>query len=121
MGWKSSWGKVILSGMNELEQMVENVKTFSDFKPLNEKETKIIEEVKKALHEIKAVGCTNCKYCLPCTVDINIPAYFALYNNFRMFNNVEAAKYELKHLKNKSALPNECIECGNCVRHVLKR
>lgn len=107
--------KVILSGMNELEQMVENVKTFSDFKPLNEKETKIIEEVKKALHEIKAVGCTNCKYCLPCTVDINIPAYFALYNNFRMFNNVEASKYELKHLKNKSALPNECIECGNCV------
>lgn len=106
--------KVILSGMNELNQMIDNVETFDNFKPLNEEELEIVSKAKKALQNLKAVGCTNCKYCLPCTVGINIPGYFALYNNFRMFANKEATEHEATVLKEKSALLTECIECGKC-------
>ena len=54
--------KVILSGMNEMDQLVDNINTFSDFKPITEEEYEKIEEVKNALLAIKAVDCTSCKY-----------------------------------------------------------
>jgi|LSQX01.1.fsa_nt_gb predicted aldo/keto reductase-like oxidoreductase len=107
--------KVILSGMNELEQVIDNVNTFKEFKPLSKEEFEIIANVKNVLQDFKAVGCTNCKYCLPCTVNIDIPAYFSLYNNHRMFANEELTRHEAKHVKEKSALFTECIECGQCV------
>ncbi len=107
--------KVILSGMNEIDQMVDNIETFTNFKPLDKGEQEVVLKVKSALQEIKAVGCTNCKYCLPCTTNINIPGYFSLLNNYRMFENEDDSKWNFKNLKQNFALPNECIECGKCL------
>jgi len=106
--------KVILSGMNELDQVVDNINTFKNFEPLNEEERAVIAKVKEELKKFKAVECTNCKYCLPCTVGIEIPAYFGVYNNYRMFANPEMTRNEAKFALGKSALFSECIECGKC-------
>lgn len=107
--------KVILSGMNEMEQMIDNLETFNDFKPLEKEEQAIVSKAKAALQDVKAVGCTNCKYCLPCTVNINIPSYFSIYNNYRMYDNKEDAKQSFNRIKQRFAQPYECIECGKCV------
>lgn len=106
--------KVVLSGMNEIDQVIDNVNIFHDFRPLSNEETVRVEAVKKALHEVKAIDCTHCKYCLPCTVGINIPRFFSLFNSYRMFENIEATKHSYDFLRKESQPLTDCIECGKC-------
>lgn len=108
--------KVILSGMNEMEQVTDNINIFKSFRPLDEEEKLRVEAVKKALLSVKAVGCTHCKYCLPCTVGIDIPMLFNILNSYRMFEDVEEAKYYYDFLRKNTQPPTSCIECGKCVK-----
>lgn len=107
--------KVILSGMNEMTQMVENVDTFSHFKPLNEQEQKAIDEVKIKLEQAIKVDCTNCRYCMPCTVGIDIPGNFKVFNSYGMYNNEADSSWQFNTFLKNSTLLTECIECGKCV------
>ncbi|MDD4663210.1 MAG: aldo/keto reductase [Caldisericia bacterium] len=106
--------KVILSGMNEMEQMVDNITTFRDFRPLSVEEYQKIYQVKSALQKAIAVDCTNCRYCLPCTVGIDIPGNFKVFNSFAMYANEGDAKWQFGNLIKNSTLLSECIECGKC-------
>lgn len=108
--------KVILSGMNEIDQLVDNLETFKDFKVLKNEELEKVEEVKSALNNVTAVACTNCKYCLPCTVDINIPGYFKIFNDYLMYENEGSAKWQYKSVLNDSSDFTECIGCNKCVQ-----
>jgi predicted aldo/keto reductase-like oxidoreductase len=107
--------KVILSGMNEMDQLVDNLDTFDNFKKLSTEELDKIEEVRAALNNVFAVPCTDCKYCLPCTVNINIPGFFKIFNDFVMYENEGSAKWQYKLLMNNSNNFIECIECGICM------
>jgi len=107
--------KVILSGMNEMNQVIDNVNTFSDFKPISLIEAQKIDSVKKALLSIKAVDCTACRYCMPCTVGIDIPSYFKIYNTYKMYLDKGDANWQFQQLKKNSALIDACIKCGKCV------
>jgi predicted aldo/keto reductase-like oxidoreductase len=113
--------KVILSGMNEMEQLVDNINTFSAFKPITAKENEKIEEVKATLHAIKAVDCTACRYCLPCTVNIDIPRFFHIYNTYAMYADLDDINWQFGILKKNSAMINECIECGKCAEACPQR
>lgn len=108
--------KVILSGMNEMDQLVDNLETFKEFKVLKNEELEKVEEVKSALNNVIAVACTNCKYCLPCTVDINIPGYFKIFNDYLMYENEGSAKWQYKSVLNDSSDFTECIGCNKCVQ-----
>ncbi|MCK9536623.1 MAG: aldo/keto reductase [Bacilli bacterium] len=108
--------KVILSGMNEMDQVIDNIKTFSVFKPITIEEEKRIDQVKAALYAIKAVDCTACRYCMPCTAEIDIPRFFALYNMFSMYGDIDDAKWRFDQLKKGSSMIDKCIECGKCVK-----
>lgn len=113
--------KVILSGMNEMDQLVDNINTFSDFKPITEEENEKIEEVKNALLAIKAVDCTSCKYCLPCAVNIDIPRFFHIFNVYSMYEDLGDVKWQFNQLKKNSAMIDECIECGKCAEACPQR
>ncbi|MFA7009642.1 MAG: aldo/keto reductase [Bacilli bacterium] len=117
MRWVASLDgvKVILSGMNEMEQLEDNLKTFSDFKKLNVTEQKLIEQVKESLKKITEVGCTNCQYCMPCTVGVNIPGNFRIFNDYAMYRSEGDAKWHYHDFINKKANASLCIECGKCV------
>ena len=72
----------LLSGMNSMEQVMDNCKTFRNFQPLTETETAAVNEVRKIIEANTAVPCTGCAYCTHgCPKNIAIPQYFALYNN----------------------------------------
>ena len=72
----------VLSGMNGMEQVLDNCKTFRDFKPLTEEETAVVNEVRKIIEANTAVPCTGCAYCTHgCPRNIAIPQYFALLNS----------------------------------------
>lgn len=107
--------KVILSGMNEMVQLEDNLKTFNNFTSLSTEELELVEEVKSTLKSVIAVDCTNCRYCMPCTVGIDIPGNFRIYNNYVMYENVADAKWNYNNLQKHSVSLTECIECNKCV------
>ena len=119
--WALSWVlnhsevSVVLSGMNEMNQVVENIKTASEtnVNSLTVKELKIINEVKTIIKEKVKVNCTACEYCMPCPAGVNIPGCFTFYNNHHMFGKEE--NYN-RFLSPKQKASN-CKECGKCETH----
>lgn len=72
----------VLSGMNTLEQVLDNAETFHSFRPLSGEEMEIIRQVTEIIEKNTAIPCTGCAYCTHgCPKDIAIPQYFALYNS----------------------------------------
>ena len=59
----------VLSGMSAPDQMADNLKTFSPFKPLTDAERKTIAEALAAYRKSGAVPCTACRYCAPCPAE----------------------------------------------------
>ena len=107
--------KVILSGMNEMNQITDNLKTFNNFKPLNDEEYKLIQEVKDELLSCTKVGCTACRYCMPCPMGVNIPAIFDIYNQFAMYGDTGDANWQYNMLLRNNATADRCVKCRACV------
>lgn len=108
----------VLSGMNSMEQVLDNTTTFKDFKPLTEEETAVIQEVTKIIEANTAVACTGCAYCThDCPKNIAIPQYFALYNNITRSTgsfSSQAVYYNNTALTHGKA--SDCIGCKQCER-----
>jgi len=107
--------KVILSGMSTMEQVEDNIKTFSDFKVLNKEEEVIINEIRKDIISLSKVDCTSCNYCMPCPHGVNIPANFRLYNDHAMYKNDGATKWFIGNMVKNNSLADNCIDCGECL------
>ena len=104
--------RVILSGMTTFEQVVDNINTFNNFKKLNEKEEKLVQEAKALIKSKVKIGCTGCEYCMPCPKGVKIPYNFSLWNNYSMYNNKNFKKnYQSME---ESAKASACIKCGKC-------
>lgn len=71
---------VTLSGMSNMEQLRENVATFTDFKPFTEKDNEFMMTVARLYNENVHIPCTGCAYCMPCPNGVNIPGNFAVFN-----------------------------------------
>jgi predicted aldo/keto reductase-like oxidoreductase len=66
--------RVVLAGMPKMEFLLDNLKTFNDFKPLSEEVYKILDKVCRIINENTAIACTTCRYCEPvCPKNIPIP------------------------------------------------
>ena len=103
--------KCILSGMSTPEQVEDNLKTFKDFKPLSAKEEAIVATVKKELKERTNNGCTDCQYCMPCPVGVQIPQTFAYWNELARYNNYNRVHNAYMNLEK---LADVCVKCGKC-------
>lgn len=107
--------RVILSGMNSEEQVIDNLNTFNNFKPLNEEELKRVSDVRERIKKATAVGCTACKYCMPCPAGVNIPSNFSIYNDYKMYKNKDWTSWQFEGLKKNNADASVCVECRSCV------
>ncbi len=112
---------VVLSGMNSIEMVQENVKTASEMKvgSLTEQDFAFIEEVKKAIKEKEKVGCTGCRYCMPCPKGVDIPGTFACYNTMYT-ENKSAGRFQFAQtvgLTKEPAFASQCVQCGKCEQH----
>ncbi|OPJ57738.1 aldo/keto reductase [Clostridium oryzae] len=112
--WNHPEVKVVLSGMNDLQQVVENIKTASETEPnsLTEKEINIINEVNEIIKGKVKVNCTACGYCMPCPAGVNIPRCFSAYNSYNMFIGDDSYNWipEAERASN-------CKKCGKCETH----
>lgn len=107
--------KVILSGMNSMDQVKDNLETFNNFAPLNNHEKELVEKVRTELKKVTKVGCTSCKYCLPCPKGVNIPGMFNIYNDYAMYQNKDWANWIYSSNKEKNATALNCVKCGLCI------
>ena len=105
----------VLSGMSNIQQMQDNLSYMTDFKPLDESESKVILEAQKALSEVEQIPCTSCRYCVPgCPVQIAIPSLFDAMNRKLIYDDFEAAKMFYGWATGNNAKPSECVQCGQC-------
>lgn len=106
--------KVVLSGMSDMEQVEDNVKTFSPFVPLSLKEKELVADVAGAIKSRTKNGCTGCAYCMPCPFGVNIPQNFKIWNELSMYGNKAKAKQAyFKDLSEKERAEH-CQKCGKC-------
>ncbi|MCR5638662.1 MAG: aldo/keto reductase [Lachnospiraceae bacterium] len=112
---------VVLSGMNSLQMVEENIKTASEMKAgdFTEEDFELLEKVKQAIKEKEKVGCTGCRYCMPCPKGVDIPGIFACYNTMYIESKREG-RFQFAQtvgLTKEPAFATQCIECGKCEQH----
>jgi len=112
---------VVLSGMNSLEMVEENCRTASDARPcsLTEADHATLEAVKQSIRATEKVGCTGCRYCVPCPKGVDIPGIFRCYNTMYSDSKFEG-RYRFAQtvgLTKESAFADACIGCGKCEQH----
>ena len=106
-----------LSGMTDMDMVVENSKAVSLATPLTEEE---LNKINLALEENKKLAdlyCTGCDYCMPCPNGVGISKNFRLMNYHRVYGLTDYARQEYQKLGvdgNKDGKAEDCIECGIC-------
>ena len=119
----------VLSGMTKMEHLKDNLDTFCDFKPLTDEERVVLDKAIAEYRRYKQIGCTACKYCMPCRYGVDIPAVFAAYNKCVKESNIpdmEGPRDEKFNKKKRAFLAtyyntvpegsraDRCISCGAC-------
>ena len=105
---------VILSGMSAEEQLTDNLATFSPFQPLSPAENAAVESVADELHRRIKIGCTGCRYCMPCPMGVDIPDNFSIWNKLGMFGQKDAIKAQWVERFPDSEKALHCVRCGKC-------
>ena len=119
-----------LSGMTNMDPLIDNIKTFTYFKPLTDEELAFLEEMVFKMKAYPTVNCTDCKYCMPCPWGIDIPGIFKHYNTAVQDGRYPQTQEQKDYRKLKRAylvsydraIPtlrqaDHCIHCGECLSH----
>ena len=118
--WNHKEVTVVLSGMNSMEQLEDNLKTSKNAAPdmltITEKDT--YESVIKIIEATYKVPCTGCNYCMPCPHNVNIPACFTAYNVSYATGLVTGITLYVTSTglmnSEKNTAVSKCKECGTC-------
>ncbi|MBQ4512515.1 MAG: aldo/keto reductase [Anaerolineaceae bacterium] len=106
----------ILSGMTHIDQMQDNISTFTNFEPLSEEERAVVDDVRAIMLNIPLIGCTSCRYCCDgCPMHISIPDVFRAVNTMTLYNETFRPKSFYRGLVSSgSGRASDCIGCGQC-------
>ena len=112
---------VVLSGMNSTEIVEANCRTASEAKSgsMSEADLETLEKVKRAIREKEKVGCTGCRYCMPCPKGVDIPGIFRCWNAMYTESKSEGRSQFIQTvgLTREPAFASQCIRCGKCEQH----
>ena len=116
---------VVLSGMNTIEMVEENCRVASEAVPgeLTPSDFAVLEEVKAQIRAHEKVGCTGCRYCMPCPKGVDIPGIFrcwnAMYTESKSQGRFQFA--QTVGLTREPAFASRCVGCGRCEQHCPQR
>lgn len=104
--------KMVLSGMSNMEQMKDNVKTFSTGTPQTEGEAAVLMELADSLKN--ALPCTKCRYCCDgCPRGLDIPMLIHAYNDVKFSGGGMTVSMQFDALP-EDKRPAACVKCGAC-------
>ena len=107
----------VLSGMSNMEQLQDNIKTYQNLKPFTSQEEELLQNVLVEMAKAANIPCTACKYChSQCPVNIDIAACFAFYNEVGRGSAKWNVDTNYKTLP-ESTRAHACIKCGACLAH----
>jgi predicted aldo/keto reductase-like oxidoreductase len=114
--WNQPEISLVLSGMNTMEQVVENLISAgrSRIGQLNAAEQALISQVREKYENRAETPCTSCGYCMPCPNGVDIPENFRIYNEVTMYDKMNSARFKYSHFLAESARSNQCIQCRIC-------
>ena len=119
--WDQPEVTVVLSGMNSIEMVNENVRVASEVSEgeFSKEDFELIEKVVAAINANMKVGCTGCRYCMPCPKGVDIPGTFAAYNRRYSDGKFTAMKeyFMCTAMRKDSTAASNCIGCGKCEQH----
>ena len=107
---------MVLSGMSNMEQLMDNISYMKEFVPMNAEETELVHKAAEMIKDSIAIPCTGCSYCTEgCPMQIAIPDLFRVYNKSKRgeISDVEADE-EYRQLTESGGKARECLACGQC-------
>ena len=107
---------MVLSGMSNMEQLMDNISYMKEFVPMNAEETELVHKAAEMIKDSIAIPCTGCSFCTEgCPMQIAIPDLFRVYNKSKRgeITDVEANE-EYRQLTESGGKARECLACGQC-------
>ena len=106
--------KVVLSGMSNLQQMQDNIRTYETDQPLNQQEMAVLSGIAQDMVGKIALPCTACRYCTThCPQELDIPQLLQLYNEHAFTGGGFLAPMVLQSIT-KEKHPQSCLGCRSC-------
>jgi len=119
--WDQKEITCVLSGMNSMEMLADNVQTASETEigELGSGEQEMLAKVVAEINANMKVGCTGCGYCMPCPKGVDIPGAFAAYNRLASEGKFAGLKehFMCSAARQDSTAAYQCIGCGKCEKH----
>jgi predicted aldo/keto reductase-like oxidoreductase len=119
--WNHKEVTVVLSGMNSMEMIDQNIKAASDSEAnaFTDADFDLFKRVRKILDDKIKVPCTGCNYCMPCPKGVDIPTCFSCYNDREIEGKISAfSKYIMQtSIRSETHNASLCVQCGKCESH----
>jgi uncharacterized protein len=114
--WDHPEVSTVLSGMSTMDQVIENIESAERSGPnyLNDEELSLVDRVQEEYRKRSPIPCTNCKYCLPCPNNVNIPGVLGLYNDASKFGDVTRVQFLYTIRIQEDEKASQCLECRDC-------
>lgn len=111
--------KVILSGMSNEDQLMENIEIADRLNDgmLKAADLALLEQVRETYLSRVKVPCTECRYCMPCPVGVDIPRNFKLYNTASIYDSLRNSAYTYQKNMKEDLRASACIACRKCESH----
>ena len=119
--WDQSGVTVVLSGMNSLEMLEENCRVAGSCEAgsFSDEDRELIEKVRDSIRDKMKIGCTGCRYCMPCPKGVDIPGIFRCYNHMYTESRGSGRKeyFQTVGFQKNPSDASLCIQCGKCESH----
>lgn len=123
-----------LSGMTYMENLQDNVRTYSPLVELTDEEKQFLYDTADLLHQYPTIPCNQCNYCMPCPYGLDIPAILTHYNKCVNQGNVPESKLDPNYAAARQAFlvgydrsvpklrqASHCSHCNQCSPHCPQR
>jgi predicted aldo/keto reductase-like oxidoreductase len=119
--WNQPGVTCVLSGMNSMEMVEENIRVASDAAPglLTDEDLALVSRIRDIIREREKVGCTGCRYCMPCPKGVDIPGIFHYYNLMYLEKKGPVRMEYARNagLSREPGFADRCVGCGKCESH----